>query len=193
MESILVKHHQYEVMEILSSDSYKCLLKNKYFFVKVFDLEKSENKSKFLSYLKLHQSNISLPKLYAFDKKRGVVVLQFLDGQLVSDFILDHDFNENLYRQIFRNSYMARIVKLNLDYSLDKWMLCGDSIFYVGFSSEPYVQENDFTKIKIREWFLSKELSQFYKNNGILFDKSRILDDFKVNKEMVLMTCKYYQ
>ena len=87
---------------------------------------------------------------------------------------------------------MARVVGLNLDYSLDKWMLCGDILFYASDYCEKYESKNDFTKTKIREWFLSTDLANYYEKNGVLFDKNRIKDEFSVNKEMVLMTCKYY-
>ena len=38
--------------------------------------------------------------------------------------------------------------------------------------------KNDFTKWKMREWFFTKELADFYKNIGVLFDKKRIKDEF---------------
>ena len=38
----------------------------------------------------------------------------------------------------------------------------------------------------------TKELADFYKKNGVLFDKKRIKDEYLANKEMVLMACKYY-
>ena len=110
----------------------------------------------------------------------------------MSDYILDNDFDENIYKQIFQNSYCARTVDLNLDYSLDKWMISDGILYYVGDYCEKYNPNRDFTKWKIREWFFTKELADFYKKNGVLFDKNRIKDEYLANKEMVLMTCKYY-
>lgn len=188
MEKLRIKHKDFDVTEILSKDSFKAEFKNETYFVK-----KYEPDSISLDMVKkLLKSNVSIPKVKLFDKKTGYVAFQWLDGVLVSDYILDNDFNENIYKQIFKNSYMARAAGLNLDFSLDKWMLVNDTLYYVSEYCEKYDPKNDFTKFKMREWFFTSELVDFYKQKGILFDKNRIKNQFSVNKEMVLMTCKYY-
>ena len=68
----------------------------------------------------------------------------------------------------------------------------GDELFYTDLFCEKYIESNDFTKNQIRLWFLSNELRDYYEKNGILFDKNRLKQEYEVNKEMVLMTCKYY-
>ena len=193
MNSITIKKREFEIIEIIKNNTFKCAYKNKEYYVKKYDLEKSETRSRFNSALKLYKSAVNTPKLLLADKKQGILAFEWLDGILISDYILDHDFDENIYRQIYLNSYMARVMKLNLNYAPDQWMLVGEKLFYVSDFSEEYRPENDFTKKQLRLWFLSKELCEFYKNNGILFDKSRIKEDYAVNKETVLMTCKYYQ
>ena len=193
MNSITVKHHELEIIEIISNNSFKCTYKNKEYFVKKYDLEKSESRSRFNGAVKFQKSAVNTPKLLLVDKKQGILVFEWLEGTLVSDYILDHDFDENIYRQIFQNSYMARAMKLNLDFSLNQWMLVNNKLFYVSDFCDDYRPENDFTKKQLRLWFLSKDLSKFYENTGVLFDKNRVKDDFTINKEMVLMTCKFYQ
>ena len=193
MNSITVKRHELEIIEIIKNNSFKCTYKNKEYFVKKYDLEKSESRSRFNGAVKLQKSAVNTSKLLLVDKKQGILVFEWLEGTLVSDYILDHDFDENIYRQIFQNSYMARAMKLNLDFSLNQWMLVNNKLFYVSDFCDDYRPENDFTKKQLRLWFLSKDLSKFYENTGVLFDKNRVKDDFTVNKEMVLMTCKFYQ
>lgn len=188
MENIKIKRKEFEVLEIVSKDTFKGSYKNKTYFIKKYN----PDSEKFRMLRKIYKSNISLPKIERLDKKSGFVAFEWLDGQLVSDYILEHDFDENIYKQIFKNSYSARVAGLNLDYSLDKWMLYNDTLFYVSEYCEKYDPKNDFTKWKMREWFFTKELADFYRNKGILFDKNRIKGEFSANKEMVLMTCKYY-
>lgn len=188
MENIKIKRKYFEVVEIISNDTFKATFKNQEYLVKKYDPDSTS-----LDMLKkLNKSNIRVRRMKYLDKKSGYVAFEWLEGQLVSDYILDNDFNENIYKQIFKNSYMARAAGLNLDYSLDKWMLVNDELIYVSEYCEKYDPSNDFTKGKMREWFYTRELEQFYKQKGILFDKSRIKNEFVVNKEMVLMTCKYY-
>lgn len=188
MENLVIKHKQFEVEEIITSNTFKCIYKKYYYFVKKYEIDSI----KIDMLKKIIKTNIALPKTRYIDKKTGYVVREYLSGVLMSDYILDHDFDENIYKQIFRNSFMARSASLNLDYSLDKWMLVDNVLYYVGDYCVKYNPNNDFTKGKMREWFFTKELAQFYKEMGILFDKNRIKDEFSANKEMVLMTCKYY-
>lgn len=188
MENLRIKRKDFEVNQIVSLDTFICSYKNKTYFIK-----KYEPGSEFLYMAKkLIKSNINQPKTLIIDKKTGYVVKEYLDGTLMSDYILDHDFDENIYKQIFKNSYMARSAGLNLDYSLDKWMLVEDKLFYIGSYCEKYDPKFDFTKTKMREWFFTDELAKYYKSIGVLFDKNRIKNVYSVNKEMVLMTCKYY-
>lgn len=188
MENIKIKHKQFEVLEIVSKDTFKANYKNNTYLIRKYEPDSIE-----LDMIKkLTKSMVNTPKVIRMDKKSGYVAYELVEGTLMSDYILENDFNENIYKQIFRNSYSARVAGLNLDYSLDKWMLLNDTLYYVGEYCEKYDPKNDFTKGKMREWFFTKELADFYKKNGVLFDKKRIKDEYSANKEMVLMTCKYY-
>ncbi len=188
MENIKIKRKEFEVTEIVSKDTFKANYKNKVYLIKKYNPDSVE----FDMLRKLIKSAVIMPRVFKLDKKTGYVVFEDIEGTLMSDYILDNDFDENIYKQIFQNSYCARTVGLNLDYSLDKWMISDDILYYVGDYCEKYNPNRDFTKWKIREWFFTKELADFYKNKGVLFDKNRIKDEYLANKEMVLMTCKYY-
>lgn len=193
MNSLIIKRKEFEIEEIISSNSYKCSFKGKPYFVKQYNLEKSADRSKFYSRIQISKSAVNSPKLRFIDKKAGLLASDFIDGILISEYILDHDFNENIYRQVFLNSYMAKVIKMKLDFSLEHWLLSNENLFYTGDYVEPYTVENDFTKTQIKLWFNSKELAEYYKKRGVLFDKTRIKDDYLINKETILMICKYYQ
>ena len=188
MENIKIKRKEFEVLEIVSKDTFKANYKNQTYLIKKYEPGSLE-----LDMIKkISKSTVSAPSVFKLDKKTGYVAFEDVQGQFMSDYILENDFDENIYKQIFRNSYNARVVGLNLDFSLDKWMFSNNTLYYVGWYCEKYNPNNDFTKWKMREWFFTKELAQFYEKNGIIFDKKRIKDEFSANKEMVLMTCKYY-
>lgn len=188
MENIKIKHKEFEVLEIVSKDTFKANYKNKTYLIKKYE----PDSTKLDMLKKLLKSTVSIPKVIRMDKKTGYVAFEDVEGTLMSDYILENDFDDNIYKQIFKNSYSARVAGLNLDFSLDKWMLANGTLYYVDEYCEKYDPKYDFTKEKIREWFFTRELADFYKKKGILFDKNRIIGEFSVNKEMVLTTCKYY-
>ena len=193
MSVLKIKHREFEIVQIIKDDVFKCERKDKIYFIKKYNLEKAECRERFNNVIKISHSSVTQPKLKLVDKKNGYVVKEYVEGTLMSDYILDHDFDENIYRQIYMNSYMARVIGIYLDYSLNSWMLVGDTLYYVGDFCDKFTPEKDFTKSGMTMWFMTKDLVNYYEKNGILFDKSRIKEEFVVNKEMVLMTCKYYQ
>ena len=192
MNSIIIKRKEFEIIEILKDNIFKCSFKNKFYIFYKFDTSSINYKEDLLMLTKLFRSNVSQPKLQFVDKKQGYVVREWLDGVTVFDYILDNDFNENIYKQIFYNSYSARVAGINLDFNLKSWMLVGNKLYYTKLFCEKYNPNLDFTKEAMRKWFLCEDLRKYYENNGVLSDKTRIKEEYAANKEMVLMTCKYY-
>ena len=192
MNSIIAKHKEFNIEEIIANNIFKCSLKNKLYIVIKLNPEDINYREDLSALNKLFHTNVSQPKLFLADKKQGYLVREWLDGVTVFDYILNNDFDENIYKQIFYNSYSARIAGINLDFNLKSWMIAGGKLYYTKLFCEKYNPNSDFTKKMIRKWFLSEDLRKYYENNGVLFDKSRIKEDYTVNKEMVLMTCKYY-
>ena len=193
MSTIVVKHKEFEVLELISNNISKCSSKNKTFILTKLDVNDVNYRENLFMISKLSHTAVKQPKLFLIDKKQGYVVREYIEGISVFDYILDHDFDENIYKKVFYNSYLARIAGLNLNFDLKSWLIAGDELYYTDFFCEKYLPNNDFTKKQIRIWFLSQELCQYYKQNDVIFDKSRIKNEYSVNKEMVLMTCKYYQ
>ena len=192
MDTIISKHREFEIIEIISDNIFKCSYKNKMYIITKFDLNDSDYKNNLFYISRLCHSGVKQPKLKFIDKKQGLVVREYVEGINLFDYILDHDFDENIYKQVFFNSYSARLAGLNLSFDLKSWILVGSQLLYNSLYCAKYDNSKDFTKEKIREWFLSKELSKYYENSGVLMDKTRIKQEYEVNKEMVLMTCKYY-
>ena len=192
MDSIVIKRKTYDIVEIISDNIFKCSFKNNVYIIQKIDSSKLDYKDQIKAIIKLSRTGVKQPKLVAIDKKQGFIVKENINGTSLFDYILDHDFDEQIYRQIFLNAYYARIAGINLDYDLKSWIYSEGVLYYNSLFTEKYKPEFDFTKQKIRLWFMSEELRKYYEKNGVLIDKSRIKEEYSVNKEMVLMTCKYY-
>ena len=192
MNTLKIKHKEYDVIELISNNIYKCSLKNKIYIISKLDVNDINYREILFMINKLKNSGVSHPKISAIDKKQGYVVREHLEGTSLFDYILDSDFDENIYKQVYLNSYYARAAGINLDFNLKAWTLVENKLYYTSLFCEKYDPNKDFTKKMVRQWFLSDELAKYYEKNGVLLDKSRIKDENTVNKEMVLMTCKYY-
>ena len=192
MDKIVIKRKEFEIVELIANNIFKCSYKNKLYLLTKLDVNDAFYNDNLKQFNKLVHSAVKQPKIKLIDKKQGYIVREFVEGINLFDYILDNDFNESIYKQVFLNSYYARVAGLNLNFDLKSWLLVGDDLYYINLYSEKYEREKDFTKNEIRKWFFSEELRKYYEENGIIFDKTRLKDEYSVNKEMVLMTCKYY-
>ena len=193
MDKIVVKRREFEIVEILSNNSFKCIYKNKFYLIKKFTPKTQEAGEYTFALEKLEHSGIATPKLKFIDKKTGYSVREFIEGINVLDYVIDHDFPEWIYSQLFINAYMAKVAGLTINYSLDKWMIKDEKLIYIGEEANKFNEAQDLIKKYLRIWFNTDELNQYLHQRGIMFDKKRLKNQYEVNKEIVLMTCKYYR
>ncbi len=193
MEVIKIKHREFEILENISENSLILERKNIKFFARRFEPRTQDAKEIAYAIRKIATSGVKCPKLYYLDEKAGYAVFEYLNGSTVMQYLSENDITENMYEQLFKNAYYARLSGMTLNYEPDKWMLVDGTMYYVYPMFILYKKEKDLVDRYIRLWFNTKELAKFMENNGVFYDKTRIKDEFSTNKEIVLMTCKYYR
>lgn len=193
MEMVKIKHREFEIIKSISDNSFVARRKNKDYFVRKFIPKSQEGNELTYALEKISGAGIKSPKLYWIDKKLGYVVTDYVDGELMSDYLSNNDMTEELYKQLFDNAYLAKISRMTLNYEPDKWMLCNGELLYIYPMFIIYQREKDLVDRYLRLWFNTKELSKFLSELGKSYDKSRIKDEYLTNKNIVLMTCKYYR
>ena len=193
METIKIKHREFVISKAISDNSYLLERKNKYFFARRFETKTQEAKELAYAIRKISTSGVKCPKLFYLDEKAGYAVYEYLEGSLMSEYLSSNDMDDNLYEQLFKNAYYAKIGGMTLDYEPDKWMKVGNALYYVYPMFIRYQKEKDLVDRYIRLWFNTKELANYMKNINVFYDKSRIKDEYSTNKEIVLMACKYYR
>lgn len=193
VETIKIKHREYEIVETTSNNSLIVARKNKKFFVRSFSPRSDEANELTYALEKISTSGVKSPKLIAIDRKNGFAVSEYIDGQLMTDYLSSNDMTDPLYEQLFKNAYYAKLNHMTLAYEPDKWMIYNNELYYIYPMFIIYQKEKDLAEKYIRLWFNTKELANFMANCGVSYDKSRIKDDFSTNKSIVLTTCKYYR
>ena len=193
MEVIKIKHREFVILENISENSLILERKNIKFFARRFEPRTQDAKEIAYAIRKIATSGVKCPKFYYLDEKAGYAVFEYLNGSTVMQYLSENDITENMYEQLFKNAYYARLSSMTLNYEPDKWMLVDGIMYYVYPMFILYKKEKDLVDRYIRLWFNTKELAKFMENNGVFYDKTRIKDEFSTNKEIVLMTCKYYR
>ena len=193
MDVIKIKHREFTVTERIDEKSVIASLKNKQYLVTSYDPKSQEGQIFSYSLKRISNSPIVSPKLIFVDKKSGYIVREYVAAENVMDIISREDLSEDVYDQLFKNAYFARVSSMTLDYSPNAWGIKDGKLYYLAGTFTPYVKEKDLVDKYLRLWFNTRELAEFLKNNGVFYDKSRTKDEYSVNKQIVLMACKYYR
>ena len=193
METVKIKHREYEIVETVSDNSFIATRKNQKFFVRKFVPGSDEGNGLTYALEKISHSGVYSPKLIAIDYRNGYAVSEYVEGQLMSEYLSAKDMTDSMYEELFKNAYYAKFNHMTLDYEPDKWMLVGNKLCYIYPSFIIYAKEKDLAEKYIRLWFNTKELANYLAKLGLFYDKSRFKDDFQTNKHIVLTTCKYYR
>ena len=193
MELIKACHKEYEIVEELSDDVLKCKRKDKFYIIRKFIPGSEEGRGLCYEIKRVTNVGVKTPKLYGIDKRHGYTVSEFIEGEKLIDILSREDIKEEIIQQLFLNAYMAKVSKMTLNYEPDKWILREGKIYYTYPFYIKFNDEKDFAKKYLPLYFNTRELAAFMENKGVFYDKKRIKPNCDVNKQMLLLTCKYYR
>ena len=192
MEKIIVQRREFEILETLSDNSFKVQRKKKVFFLKQF--KNYGDFSMFIERRKLFLNNgVRCPKTIYKDKNNLSVVTEFIEGENVLEMLYKAPLDESVYKSIFLLCYLARLAKMMPDFDPSNYLFTtGGKLYYMSLKYDKYDEKNNFVQKGIKLWFYTKEFSSLLLEKGHQIDKSRLKEDYAINKEIVLMTVKYY-
>lgn len=193
METIKIKHRTFEIIERLSLDNFIVERKGKQYFVRQFDPKSQEGKELAYCLKNLSTSGVKMPKLHYLDDRNGFAVSEIIIGEKMSDYLSHSDMSEELFEQLFRNAYFAKVHSMTLDYEPEWWTLVNNTLYYTRPIFIKFQKEKDLADHYIRLWFNTHELAKYLAKLGISYDKSRIKDEYSTNKQVVLTVLKHYR
>ena len=192
MENIKIGFKTFEVKEELKENTYKAYRKNKVYFVRMFPNDLKGYNHYLNLRMKFKNNGVKHPKIVAKDNKKMIVVSEYIDGPTVMDLLIKSDLDEKIYEKMFLMTYIAKIEHKTLNYDPELYRFDGNELYYLGTELFDYKEENKFIDKGIRLWFYTREFSELLIEKGLPINKDRIKQDFAINKQIVLMTCKYY-
>lgn len=193
METIKACHKEYIIKEQLDDQNFICERKGQLFFIRKYEKYLEEGQLLAFQIKKVTNMGIKTPKLYGIDKRNGYIVSEYIDGETLMDILSREDIDEKYIEQLFENSYRAKINKVALNYEPDKWKVRDGVVYYTYPYFIKYTKEDDFTVKGLPLYFNTHELANFMHNKGVFYDKNRIKNTYDTNKQIVLITCKYYK
>lgn len=188
---ILFKKKPVEIIEKIGENSYKCVFKNQTYFLKIF-----KDKTSFLNYLGnkkyLKNSGIFAAKVQYIDKKQYLIFEDFIEGENALDLLIKGPLDEVYYKSIYNIAFRTKIERILLDYKPENFKLFSNKLIYLSDKYFRYEEKENFVNKDVRYWFHSKELVNYLKEKGISTDNISLKAEYELNKEIVLVTIKYY-
>ena len=107
--------------------------------------------------------------------------------------LLKDSLPEEVLELMFKASWYARNDRMALDMKPDNFVYTDGKLYYMPFKYEKFVSNDKFVQQDIRLWFFTKEFIKYCHAKGIDVDQSRLKSDYETNKNIALMTVKYYR
>lgn len=193
MEKIQVGHKEFNLVQIISDKCSIVERNGKRFFLRKLDSLLEDGDMQIYCAKRLSTSGVNFPKIYKIDKKRELMLSEYIEGENLAQFLSSSDMPEKAFENLFINAYMAKRNHMTLDYLPENFIIQNDKLFYIALFYKKYDKSEDLTEKYIRLYFNTTDLMNYLKTRGIIYDKSRIKDQYQTNKDIVLMTCKYYR
>ncbi len=192
-EIIEIKRKEFEIIEQIGDRSFKVQRKGQLFFMKKYEND-SEGFEAFIdAEHKLRVSGVCNPKCYMFDKKLKIVIIEYVEGDTCLEALLGGSLSETIIELLFKTFWYAKNDRLALDYRPDNFIFTNGKLYYMPFKVGKYVSNDSFVQNDVRLWFYTKEFIQYCHSLGISTDQSHLKSDYETNKNIALMTVKYYR
>ncbi|MBE6136405.1 MAG: hypothetical protein E7181_03965 [Erysipelotrichaceae bacterium] len=193
MENIVIKKKEYTPIKELGENLLLVQREGKKYVVRWLGIKTNAFSDFKYAMKRMKTSNVASPEVYYLDKKTGYALMHYVDGPTMYEELIDHDFDDDVYVQLFNIQWMARKSMMQLDYNPQNFRIENGKIYYIPFTFDFYKKSNDFVEKDLRLWFYTKEFEKMLTENGQLLQHSRLLPDFDLNKKMVLTVVKYYR
>lgn len=192
VETVIIKRKEFEIIERLGNRSFKVSRKGKTYFLKNYEGDKDGFDRFVRNQHRFFTSAVPTPKVYLYDKSALIAVVDFIEGESVTETLIKGDLPESYYEEIFRLDFYARNDKMLLDFEPCNFIFDGKKLVYLPYRFATYKQEEAFATNEVKLWFYSKAFANYLKGRNLPVDESRIGNEYAVNKEIALTVCKYY-
>ena len=192
-EIIEIKRKEYEVIEQISDHTYKVERKGQYYLMKKFEDDPAGFEKFVDAEHDLRVSGVTNPKCYLYDKKLRIAILEYIEGETCFDILLKEDLSESIIEQLFKTFWYAKNDRLALDYSPKNFVFSNGKLYYLPFIVGRFTSNEQFVQKDIMLWFFTKDFIKYCHSLGIDVDQSRLKSDYETNKNIALMTVKYYR
>ena len=193
VEEIEVKRKVFTIVSQIGEHSYKVERKGQFYFLKKFEDDAKAFEQFVDAEHHLRVSGVCNPKCYLFDKKLRIAVIEYIEGDTCLEALLGGSLPESAIELLYRTFWYARNDRMALDYLPDNFVFTNAKLYYLPFSYTKFTTNDQFVQQDIRLFFFTKEFIKYARSKGFDVNESLLKSDYETNKNIALMTVKYYR
>ena len=177
MDRINVKDKEYEVVKLLGhgkggysylvSDGTRTYVLKQihhepcdyYQFGNKIEAEKAD-------YEKLCKAGILIPKLFYIDEANERILKEYIDGETIYDIILADQMKPDYFKQVSQMSELAYKAGLNIDYFPTNFVVQNETLYYIDYECNDYMEEWNFENWGIKYWSKTPEFIQYVQEHS---------------------------
>ncbi len=114
-------------------------------------------------YERLRRIGISMPEMLAVDVENERILKEFIDGDTVFDMVLHDTLPEFCLSQIKSMCEILYPSNTNIDYFPTNFVLQGNTLYYIDFECNDYMEQWNFENWGIKYWSKTKEFLDYVK------------------------------
>ena len=112
-------------------------------------------------YKRLKKIGIRIPEMLAVDVERERILKEYIEGDTIYDLVKQDKMEAAYIEQIRDMCVLLYAANTNIDYFPTNFVVQNESIYYIDFECNDYMDEWNFENWGIKYWFKTDEFMQY--------------------------------
>lgn len=104
------------------------------------------------SYKQLGKTSFLYPKVLTYDDENQYLIKEYIEGELLLDYIAKGDLDYHLYLSVLHSIMLAEINGMNIDYFPTNFVIKDQKLYYIDYEVNAYSTAWDFRHWGIYMW-----------------------------------------
>ncbi len=116
-------------------------------------------------YKRLKNAGIRIPEMLDIDTETERIVKEYIDGDTIFDMVQRGEAVDDYLPQVKEMARLAKAAGLNIDYFPTNFVVCDDSLWYIDYECNGYIDEWNFDNWGVKYWSRTPEFEDYLNNH----------------------------
>jgi len=135
--------------------------------VPYYEFNKNKVELELESYEVLSNSNLHIPELIAYNKDGNYLIKAYIEGKTITEKLIEAPLEENLLLEMLQLELELKKENINIDYFPSNFVTQNNTLYYVDYEHNPYLDEWNFSNWGIFYWLNRDGMTNYMKTNNI--------------------------